>query len=118
MGVSLKTEKRRSHSTVSSFRPWVRRAEGYWRTCQRKLCMEVPVKARRPPSLPLICEVFPDHSSFSVFRETPMASAKNIQFQKAKVLLPSQDGGILIKQVNHVRVHMQPHRLIGTVFFA
>jgi hypothetical protein len=29
MGVSLKTEKRRSHSTVSSFRPWVRRAEGY-----------------------------------------------------------------------------------------
>jgi hypothetical protein len=47
--------------------------------------MEVPVKPwsplappkagkpRRPPSLPLVCEVFPDHSSFSVLRETPMA---------------------------------------------
>jgi hypothetical protein len=80
MGVSLKTEKRRSHSKVSSFGPWVRRAEGYWRTCQQKLCMEVPVKPRRPPSLPLIGEVFPDHSSFSVFRETPMASA--IDFKK------------------------------------
>jgi len=73
MGVSLKTEQRRSHTTVSSFRPWVRRAEGYWGTCQRKLCMEVPVKPRRPPSLPLICVKFPDHSSFSVLRETPMA---------------------------------------------
>jgi hypothetical protein len=35
--------------------------------------MEVPVKPRRPPSLRLICEVFPDHPSFSVLRETPMA---------------------------------------------
>jgi hypothetical protein len=35
--------------------------------------MEVPVKPRRPPSLRLICAVFPDHSSFSVFRETPVA---------------------------------------------
>jgi hypothetical protein len=26
------------------------------------------------PSLPLVCEGFPDLSSFSVFRETPMAS--------------------------------------------
>jgi hypothetical protein len=34
--------------------------------------MEVPVKPRRPPSLPLICEVFSDHSSFSVLRETPV----------------------------------------------
>jgi len=33
----------------------------------------MPVKARRPPSLHLVCEVFPDHSSFSVFRETPVA---------------------------------------------
>jgi len=37
-------------------------------------------KPRRPPSLHLICEVFPDHSSFSVLRETPMASA--IHFKK------------------------------------
>jgi hypothetical protein len=66
---------------VSSFRPWVRRAEGYQRTRHLKLCMEVPVKPRRPPSLPLICEVFPDHSSFSVLRETPMAFSCNY-FQK------------------------------------
>ena len=38
-------------------------------------CMEVPVKTRRPPSLPLICGVFADHSSFSVLRETRMASS-------------------------------------------
>jgi hypothetical protein len=80
MGVSLKTEQQRGHSTVSSFRPWVRRAEGHWGTCQRKLYMGMPVKPRRPPSLPLISEVFPDHSSFSVLRETPMASA--IHFKK------------------------------------
>jgi hypothetical protein len=84
MGISLKTEQRRSHSAVSSYRPWVRRAEGlparrayrpegYQGTCRRKLCMEVPVKLRRPPSLPLVCELFPCHSSFSVLRETPMA---------------------------------------------
>jgi hypothetical protein len=35
--------------------------------------MEIPVKPRRPPSLPLICVVFPDDSSFSVLREIPMA---------------------------------------------
>jgi hypothetical protein len=58
---------------LSSFRPWLRRAEGYWGTGQRKLCMEMPVKPRRPPSLPLMCEVLADHSSFSVLRETPMA---------------------------------------------
>jgi hypothetical protein len=39
--------------------------------------MEVPVKLRRPPSLPLICEVLPDRSSFSVLRETPMAFSYN-----------------------------------------
>jgi len=66
MGASLKTEKRRSRRPVACFRPWVRRAEGYWRTCHRKPCMEIPVKPRRPPSLPLHCMVFPDHSSFSV----------------------------------------------------
>jgi len=80
MGVSLKTEQRRSHTTLSSFRQWVRRAEGYWGTRYLKYCMPVPVKPRRPPSLHLICEVFPDHSSFSVLRETPMASA--IHFKK------------------------------------
>jgi hypothetical protein len=75
MGVSLKTEERRSHTTAAGFRSWVRRAEGYWGICQRKLCMEILAKPRRPPSLPLLCMVFPDHSSFSVLRETPMASA-------------------------------------------
>jgi hypothetical protein len=47
--------------------------------------MEVPVKPRRPPSLPLIGVIFPEHSSFSVLRETSMTSAKNIQFQKAEM---------------------------------
>jgi hypothetical protein len=73
MGVSLKTEQRRSHRAVSSFRPWVRRAEGYRGTRQMKPCIEVPVKPRRPPSLPLIYGGFPAYSSFSVLRETPVA---------------------------------------------
>jgi len=73
MGVSLKTEQRRSHSAVAGFRPWVRRAEGYTGARHVIPSRQVPVKPRRPPSLPLICEVFPDHSSFSVLRETPMA---------------------------------------------
>jgi len=80
MGVSLKIEQRRSHSAVSSFRPWVRRAEGYRGIRHLKACMEVPVKPRRPPSLRLVCEGFRGHSSFSVLRETPMASA--IHFKK------------------------------------
>src|SRR4030042_1543624 len=83
MGVPLKTEQRRSHTTVSGFGQWVRRAEGYWGTCQRKFCMEVPVKPRRPPSLPLICTVFPDHSSFSGLRGTPMAFT-HYHFKKLK----------------------------------
>src|SRR5512136_2266125 len=91
MEVSLKTEQRRSHSAVSSFRPWVRPAEGCWGTCQRKLCMPVPVIPRRPPSLPLICEVFPDHSSFSVLRETPMAFPCNY-FKKLNGYLLSRTG--------------------------
>jgi hypothetical protein len=84
MGVSLKTEQRRSHSSVASFRLWVRRAEGLparraYRPegcrgiCQVNFCMEVAVKPRRPPSLPLVRAVVPDHSSFSVLKETPMA---------------------------------------------
>ena len=73
MGVSLKTEQRRSHTTGASFRLRVRRAEGCRGTRQLKSCMKVLVKPRRPPSLPPICEIIPDHSSFSVFRETPVA---------------------------------------------
>jgi len=73
MGISFKTEQRRSHSAVSSFRLWVRRAEGYRGTRHLKPNRQVPVKPRRPPSLQLICEVFPDYSSFSVLKETPMA---------------------------------------------
>jgi len=73
MGVPLKTEQRRSHTTVADFGPWVRRAEGYRETRQINSSGQVPVTPRRPPSLPLACEVFPDPSSFSVFRGTPMA---------------------------------------------
>src|SRR5512136_1868140 len=76
-GVPLKTEQRRSHSAVSRFRPWVRRAEGYRGTGQLKPNRPLPVKPRRPPSLPLLCGVFPDHSSFSVLRGTPMAFSCN-----------------------------------------
>ena len=88
MGVSLKTEQRRSHTTVSRFRPRVRRAEGYWGICQRKLCVVVPVKLRRPPSLPLVGAMFPDHSSFSVLRETSMAAA--IHFKKLNFYLSTR----------------------------
>jgi hypothetical protein len=72
MGISLKTEQRRSHTAVAGFAPWVRRAEGYRETRQIKPSGQVPVTPRRPPSLPLVCERFPDPSSFSVLRETPM----------------------------------------------
>jgi len=73
MEVSLKTEKRRIHTTVAGFGPWVRRAEGYRETRRIKPSGQVPVNPRRPPSLPLVCEVYPDLSSFSVLRETSMA---------------------------------------------
>jgi len=82
MGVSLKTEQRRSHTAVAGFGPWVRRAEGYRETCQIRPYGQVPVNPRRPPSRPLVCKVFPDHSSFSVLRETPVASA--IHFKQLK----------------------------------
>ncbi len=72
-GVPLKTEQRRSHTAVAGFGPWVRRAEGYRETRQIKPSGQVPVTLRRPPSLPLVCEGFPDPSSFSVLRGTPMA---------------------------------------------
>jgi hypothetical protein len=83
MGVSLKTEKRSSHIAVSGFRPWVRRAEGYRETRHLKPSVQVPVKLRRLPSLPLICKVFPDHASFSVLRETSMTLFCN-DFKKLK----------------------------------
>ena len=73
MGVSLKTEQRRSHTAVAGFGPWVRRAEGYRETCRIRPSGQVPVNPRRPPSLPLVCEVYPDLSLFCVLRETPMA---------------------------------------------
>jgi hypothetical protein len=58
---------------MASSRPWVRRAEGYRETRYVIPNWQVPVKSRRPPSLPLICRVFTAHSSFSVSRGTPMA---------------------------------------------
>jgi hypothetical protein len=45
--------------------------------------MEVPVKPRRPPSLPVLCVILPDHSSFSVFRETSMTFSGD-HFKKLK----------------------------------
>ena len=86
MKVSLKTEQRRRHTTVSSFRPWVRRAEGYRGTRHVIPSWQVPVKPSRPPSLPLICRVFPADSSFSVFRETSMARA--IHFKELNCYVP------------------------------
>jgi hypothetical protein len=94
MGVSLKTEQRRSHSAVASFRPWVRRAEDYRGLCQVNVCMGVPVKPRRPPLLHLVRAVFPDHSSFSVLRETVMAFFydyfKRLNCHENSVILSSQ----------------------------
>jgi len=83
MGVSLKTEKRSSHITVSSFRSWVRRAESYRETRQLKPSMQVLVKPHRPPSLPLTFMVLPDHALFSVLRETSMTLFYNY-FKKLK----------------------------------
>jgi cob(I)alamin adenosyltransferase len=79
MGVSLKTEQRRSHTTVTSLRPWVRRAEGYRGTCHIKPSMEVQVKPRRPylHSLSRILFVF-------CFERDPHGLSH--PFQKAKLL--------------------------------
>jgi len=74
MGVSLKIEKRRSHCPVFSFRPRVRRAEGLPGMTTEGL--HGHAKQSAPPALlPLVCIVIPDHSSFSVLRETPMTFA-------------------------------------------
>jgi hypothetical protein len=91
VGVSLKTEQRRRHIAVAGFGPRVRRAEGYRETRQIEPSGQVPVNPRRPPSLPLVYEGFPDSSSFSVLRETPMAfSCDNFNqlkcYQKANLL--------------------------------
>ena len=85
MGVSLKTEKRRSqqtslvcHCPVFSFRPRVRRTNDVrWRAegLPGMTTEDLHGYERRsaPPALlPLICMVSPGHSSFSVLRETPV----------------------------------------------
>jgi len=106
MGVSLKTEKRRSqqtslvcHCPVFSFRPrmrprrsGVRRAEGLPGMTTEDLHgndrrSAPPANGRRWSALlPPICMLIPDHSSFSVLREAPMTGANTNPFQKAKML--------------------------------
>jgi hypothetical protein len=74
MRVSLKTDKRRSHCPVFSFRPRLRRAEGLPGMTTEDL--DGYERRSAPPALlPLICMVIPDYSSFSVLRETPMTFA-------------------------------------------
>jgi hypothetical protein len=81
-GVSLKTEKRRSHGPVFSVRQWVRRAEGLPGMTTEDL--HGNQRRSAPPALlPLVCMVIPDHSSFSVLRETPMTFACG-DFKKLK----------------------------------
>jgi hypothetical protein len=88
MGVSLKTEKRRSQQTalvcqcpVFSIRQRVRRTNDVrWRAegLPGMTTEDLHGHERRsaPPAwLPPICMIIPDHSSFSVLRETPMTFA-------------------------------------------
>jgi len=63
---------------------------------------QVPVNPRRPPSLRLVCEVFPDPSSFSVLRETPMAlpsdNFKQLKCQEnSKHLLELEPGVVVLR---------------------
>ena len=82
MGVSLKTEKRRSQCPVFGFRPRVRRAEELPGMTTEDL--HGHERRSAPPAwLPLTCMVTPDHSSFCVLRETPMAFAYG-HFRKVK----------------------------------
>ena len=82
MRVSLKTEKRRSQCPVFSFRQRVRRAERLLGMTTEDLHGHERLSA--PPAwLPPICMVIPDHSSFSVFRETSMTLACG-HFKKLK----------------------------------
>jgi hypothetical protein len=89
MGVSLKTEKRRSQCPVFSFRPRVRRAEGLPGMTTEVLHgyerrSAPPANGRRWSALPpRICMVIPDLSSFSVLRETLMTFACG-HFKKLK----------------------------------
>jgi Fe-S cluster biogenesis protein NfuA len=103
VGVSLKTEQRRRHTAVAGFGPWVRRAEGCRGTRQIEPSGQVPVNPRRPPSLRLVCEAFPDPSPFSVLRETPMAfSCDNFKqlkcYKISKHLLELQPGRVVVEQ--------------------
>ena len=82
MGVSLETEKRRSQCPVFSFRQRLRRAEGLPGMTTEDL--HGNDRRSSPPAwLPLVCMVIPDHSSFSVLRETPMTFAWG-HFKKLK----------------------------------
>jgi hypothetical protein len=82
MGVSLKTERRRSHCPLFSFRLRVRRAGGLLGITTEDL--HGYERRSAPPALPpLTCMVIPDHSSFSVLRETPMTFACG-HFKKLK----------------------------------
>jgi len=74
VGVPLKTEKRRSHCPVFSFRPRVRRAEGLPGMTTEDLHGHEG-RSAPPALLPLVCMVIPDHSSFSVLRGTPTTFA-------------------------------------------
>ena len=74
MGVSLKTEKRRSQCPVFGFRPRVKRAEELPGMTTEDL--HGHERRSAPPAwLPPTCMAIPDHSSFSVLRETPMTFA-------------------------------------------
>jgi len=89
MGVSLKTEKRRSHCPVFSFRLRVRRTNDVRWRAGGLLGMTTEglhgyERRSAPPALPpLTCMVIPDYSSFSVLRETPMTFACG-HFKKLK----------------------------------
>ena len=95
MGVSLKTEKRRSHCPVFSFRQRVRRAEGLPGMTTEDL--HGNERRSAPPALlPPICMVIPDHSSFSVLRETPVTFACG-HFKKPNVfysLIPARTSSV------------------------
>jgi hypothetical protein len=74
MGVSLKTERRRSRCPVFSVRQRLRRAEGLPGMTTEDL--HGNERRSAPPAwLPPICMVIPDHSSFYVLRETPVTFA-------------------------------------------
>jgi hypothetical protein len=96
MGVSLKTEKRRSHCPVFSFRQRVRRtndvrwrAEGLPGMATEDL--HGYERQSAPPALPsLICMVIPDHSSFSVLGETLMTFACG-HFKKLKCCITRKE---------------------------